>query len=91
MRHLKPSDQCIINVGLRGSELICSRVVQAGTLDVAGCVLESWLASKWFAVGPSSSAMGIPRETCEQHAAWKQAQAEMRARQQAVELTHALD
>ena len=83
--------QCIVNIGVRGSELIRSRVVQAGTLDVVGCILESWLASKGFAVGPSSSATGMPRETREQRAARKQAQAEMRARQQAVELARALE
>ena len=83
--------QCIVNIGVRGSELIRSRVVQAGTLDVVGCILESWLASKGFAVGPSSSATGMPRETREQRAARKQVQAEMRARQQAAELARALD
>lgn len=83
--------QCIVNIGVRGSELIRSRVVQAGTLDVVGCILESWLASKGFAVGPSSSATGMPRETREQRAARKQAQAEMRARQQALELARALE
>lgn len=83
--------QCIVNIGVRGSELIRSRVVQAGTLDVVGCILESWLASKGFAVGPSCSATGMPRETREQRAARKQAQAEMRARQQALELARALE
>jgi hypothetical protein len=83
--------QCIVNIGVRGSELIRSRVVQAGTLDVVGCILESWLASKGFAVGPSSSATGMPRETREQRAARKQVQAEMRARQQAAELARALE
>ncbi|KAI0247708.1 hypothetical protein BJV78DRAFT_1243454 [Lactifluus subvellereus] len=83
--------QCIVNIGVRGSELIRSRVVQAGTLDVVGCILESWLASKGFAVGPSSSATGMPRETREQRAARKQAQAEMRARQQVADLARALE
>ena len=55
--------QCIVNIGIRGSELIRSRVVQAGPLDVVGCILEPWLASKGFAVGPTSSAMGMSRET----------------------------
>ena len=36
-------------------------VVQAGTLDVVGCILEAWLADKGFAVGPSSSATSMPR------------------------------
>ncbi|GLB41985.1 putative MYND finger [Lyophyllum shimeji] len=35
----------------------------AGTLEVVGCILEAWLANKGFAVGPSSSATGMPRET----------------------------
>src|SRR6266404_4934878 len=30
------SHQCIVNIGDHGSELIRSRVVQAGTLDVVG-------------------------------------------------------
>ena len=55
--------QCIVNIGIRGSELIRSRVVQAGPLDVVGCILEPWLASKGFAVGPTSSATGMSRET----------------------------
>jgi hypothetical protein len=83
--------QCIVNIGVRGSEVIRSRVVQAGTLDVVGCILESWLASKGFAVGPSSSATGMPRETREQRAARKLAQAEMRARQQVADVTRALE
>lgn len=58
--------QCVVNIGVRGSEDIRSRVVQAGTLEVVGCVLEAWLAGKGFAVGPSSSATGMPRETREQ-------------------------
>ena len=58
--------QRVVNIGVRGSEPIRSRVVQAGTLDVVGCVLEAWLASKGFAVGPSAGASGIPRETREQ-------------------------
>ena len=47
--------QCVVNIGVRVSEPIRSRVVQAGTLDVVGCILEAWLANKGFAVGPSSS------------------------------------
>ncbi len=36
------------NIGVWGSEPIRSRVVQAGALDVVGCILEAWLASKGF-------------------------------------------
>jgi len=45
-----------------------------------------WLASKGFAVGPSSSATGMPRETREQRLAKCQAAAEQRQREQAAEL-----
>ncbi|KAH6902060.1 hypothetical protein BKA70DRAFT_1374627 [Coprinopsis sp. MPI-PUGE-AT-0042] len=82
--------QCVVNIGVRGSEHIRSRVVQAGTLDVVGCVLEAWLASKGFAVGPSQSATGLPRETKEQRQARKAAQLEARQREEAVQLQRAL-
>lgn len=82
--------QCVVNIGVRGSEPIRSRVVQAGTLDVVGCILEAWLASKGFAVGPSTSASGMPRETREQRLARRQAQAEQRQREQAAQLARAL-
>jgi MYND finger len=55
--------QCVVNVGVRGSESIRSRVVQAGMLQVVGAVLEAWLISKGFAVGPSSTGSGAPRES----------------------------
>lgn len=87
--------QCVVNIGVRGSEPIRSRVVQAGTLDVVGCVLEAWLASKGFATGPSSSASGLPRETREQRSARRAAQNELRnreqAREQAADLARALE
>lgn len=65
-------------------------MVQAGTLDVVGCILEAWLANKGFAVGPSSSATGMPRETREQRNARRQAMAVQREREQAAELARAL-
>ncbi|KAF9223218.1 hypothetical protein BS17DRAFT_781502 [Gyrodon lividus] len=82
--------QCVVNIGVRGSELIRSRVVQAGTLDVVGCILEAWLANKGFAVGPSSSATGLPRESREQRLARRQALAAQRQRDGVAELTRAL-
>lgn len=82
--------QCVVNIGVRGSEPIRSRVVQAGTLDVVGCILEAWLASKGFAVGPSTSASGMPRESREQRLVRRQAQAEQRQRDQAAQLARAL-
>ncbi|ESK96658.1 hypothetical protein Moror_6878 [Moniliophthora roreri MCA 2997] len=38
--------QCVVNIGVRGTEPIRSRVVQAGTLEVVGCILEAWLAHR---------------------------------------------
>lgn len=34
--------QCIINIGVHGSELIHSRVVRASALDAVGCNPEAW-------------------------------------------------
>ncbi|KAF8149125.1 hypothetical protein B0H34DRAFT_791603 [Crassisporium funariophilum] len=82
--------QCVVNIGVRGSEPIRSRVVQAGTLDVVGCILEAWLANKGFAVGPSSSATGMPRETREQRQIRRIAQLEQRQREEAAHLQKAL-
>ncbi|KAI0636363.1 hypothetical protein C8Q77DRAFT_1192172 [Trametes polyzona] len=83
--------QCIVNIGVRGSEPIRSRVVQAGTLDVVGCILEAWLASKGFPVGPALGANGMPRETREQRLARRQAQLESRQREQEVAFARALE
>lgn len=82
--------QCVVNIGVRGSESIRSRVVQAGTLDVVGCILEAWLAGRGFAVGPSVSASGMPRESKEQRLARRQALLEARQRDQADQLARAL-
>ncbi|KZT06101.1 uncharacterized protein LAESUDRAFT_743562 [Laetiporus sulphureus 93-53] len=82
--------QCVVNIGVRGSEPIRSRVVQAGTLDVVGCILEAWLAGHGFAVGPSVSASGLPRETREQRNARRLAQQEARQKEQADALARAL-
>lgn len=83
--------QCVVNIGVRGSEPIRSRVVQAGTLDVVGCVLEAWLANKGFAIGPSSSATGLPRETREQRQARRDAHMLQRQREQAAQLARQLE
>ena len=83
--------QCVVNIGVRGSEPIRSRVVQAGTLDVVGCVLEAWLANKGFAIGPSSSATGLPRETREQRQARRDAHMQQRQREQAAQLARQLE
>ena len=56
---------CVVNIGVRRIEQTRRRVIQAGTLNVVGCILEAWLTSKGFSVGPSSN---VPWETREQHA-----------------------
>jgi hypothetical protein len=82
--------QSIVNIGVRGSEEIRARVVQAGTLDVVGCILEAWLAGKGFQLGPSASSSSHPRETREQRSARRTAQAEARNRLHLAELERAL-
>lgn len=82
--------QCVVNIGVRGSEPIRARVVQAGTLDVIGCVLEAWLAAKGFAVGPSASVTVAPRESREQRHQRRQMQNEHRQREHALELSRRL-
>lgn len=39
--HFSLAFQCVINIGVRGSKPIQSCVVQTGTLDVVGCILEA--------------------------------------------------
>ena len=80
----------MVNIGVRDSEPIRSRVVEAGTLGVVGFILEAWLASKVFAVGPSASAGGIPRETREQRQQRRQQLLEQRQGEQAQELVRLL-
>lgn len=93
--------QCVVNIGVRGSENIRARVVQAGALDVVGCVLEGWLVSRGFSLtsnahsGSGSAFHGTDgssrhRETREQRHARRQAQAEQRQREEANELALAL-
>ncbi|KAG1735288.1 uncharacterized protein EDB91DRAFT_1144727 [Suillus paluster] len=82
--------QSIVNIGIRGSEPIRSRIVQAGALEVVGCILESWLAHKGFAIGPSQSASGLPRESREQRLARRAALQEHRQREEAAQLHRAL-
>jgi hypothetical protein len=73
--------KCVVNVGVRGSESIRSRVVQAGMLSVVGSVLEQWLLSKGFAVVPSSTGSGAPRESRQARLARRQ-EIERRLQQQ---------
>lgn len=43
--------QSVVNIGVRGSEHIRQRVVQAGALGVVSCILAVWLKGKGFAIG----------------------------------------
>lgn len=38
--------QCVVNIGVRGTEPVRTRVVQAGALDLVAQILESWLQEK---------------------------------------------
>lgn len=46
--------QCVVNIGVRGNEIIRTRVVQAGALDIVAQILESWLKKNGIAVFSSS-------------------------------------
>lgn len=42
--------QCVVNIGVRGSEQIRTRVVQAGALDIVAQILETWLRQRGVAI-----------------------------------------
>jgi hypothetical protein len=42
--------QCVVNIGVRGSEQIRTRVVQAGALDLVSQILETWLKQRGVAI-----------------------------------------
>ncbi|WVN86315.1 uncharacterized protein L203_101478 [Cryptococcus depauperatus CBS 7841] len=49
--------QCVVNIGVRGSETIRTRVVQSGALDLVAQILESWLRDHGISIysGPLGS------------------------------------
>lgn len=53
--------QCVVNIGVRGSEAIRTRVVQAGSLDLVAQILESWLIQHGIAIfaGPLGSVAAV--------------------------------
>lgn len=55
--------QCVVNIGVRGSESIRTRVVQSGTLDVVAQIMEVWLKGKGMSVasGPLGSQAAVDR------------------------------
>jgi hypothetical protein len=46
--------QCVVNIGVRGSEEVRTRVVQSGALDLVAQILESWLQKYKIAIHPHS-------------------------------------
>ena len=85
--HFSLAFQHIVNISVRGSEPIRSCVVQAGTVDVIGCILEALLANKGFAMGQSAGPTNVQRETREQR---HQRKLEQRQREDAMHLQRAL-
>ncbi|GAB1526414.1 hypothetical protein RhiTH_009581 [Rhizoctonia solani] len=81
------ASQCVVNIGVRGSEHIRRRVVQAGALGVVSCILAVWLKGKGFAIGPSATGSGAPRECREVRV---RRQEEALERQRALDLPRAL-
>ncbi|GAB1528194.1 hypothetical protein RhiTH_011386 [Rhizoctonia solani] len=79
--------QCVVNIGVRGSEHIRRRVVQAGALGVVSCILAVWLKGKGFALGPSATGSGAPRESHEVRVSRRE---EALKRQRALNLPRAL-
>ncbi len=57
------SFQCVVNIGVRGSEQIRIRLVQSGTLDVIAQILEVWLKGKGMSItsGPLGSQAAVDR------------------------------
>lgn len=55
--------QCVVNIGIRGSEAIRTRVVQSGTLDVVAQIMEVWLKSQGMSIasGPLGSQAAVDR------------------------------
>ncbi|WVQ71954.1 hypothetical protein IAR50_001496 [Cryptococcus sp. DSM 104548] len=53
--------QCVVNVGVRGSENVRTRVVQSGTLDIVAQIIESWLKDHGVSIhsGPLGSQVAV--------------------------------
>jgi hypothetical protein len=53
--------QCVVNIGVRGTEAIRTRVVQAGALDLVAQILETWLKEKGISMfaGPLGSQAAV--------------------------------
>ncbi|KAJ9102953.1 hypothetical protein QFC19_004509 [Naganishia cerealis] len=55
--------QCVVNIGVRGSETIRTRLVQSGALNVVAQIMEVWLQQKgvWIYPGPLGSQISVER------------------------------
>ncbi|KAJ9125143.1 hypothetical protein QFC22_000097 [Naganishia vaughanmartiniae] len=55
--------QCVVNIGVRGSETIRTRLVQSGALNVVAQIMEVWLQQKgvWIYPGPLGSQVSVER------------------------------
>lgn len=55
--------QCVVNIGVRGSETIRTRLVQSGALNVVAQIMEVWLQQKgvWIFPGPLGSQASVER------------------------------
>jgi hypothetical protein len=55
--------QCVVNIGVRGSETIRTRLVQSGALNVVAQIMEVWLQQKgvWIYPGPLGSQASVER------------------------------
>jgi hypothetical protein len=44
--------QCVVNIGVRGSEVVRTRVVQSGALDLVAHILECWMQKRGIFIHP---------------------------------------
>ena len=44
--------QCVVNIGVRGSEAVRTRVVQSGALDLVAHILECWMEKRGIFIHP---------------------------------------
>ena len=66
--------QCVVNIGVRGSEMVRTRVVQSGALDVVGQIMEVWLKGKGMSIhsGPLGSLAAVERAAAGLQHPWYQ-------------------
>jgi len=66
--------QCVVNIGVRGSEMVRTRVVQSGALDVVAQIMEVWLQGKGMSIesGPLGSQAAVDRAAAGLQQHWYQ-------------------